>query len=85
MGPAGLALHYANIIVQIDTLVARASSITSNARDSLYQSLPPGIKLALRSKIKSFNVDKELSVTQIKDEMERTLHWLVPVAGNTTK
>ncbi|KAL9278888.1 hypothetical protein AtEden1_Chr5g0091581 [Arabidopsis thaliana] len=85
LGPAGLALHYANIIVQIDTLVARASSITSNARDSLYQSLPPGIKLALRSKIKSFNVDKELSVTQIKDEMERTLHWLVPVAGNTTK
>ncbi|XP_024012066.1 uncharacterized protein LOC18019000 isoform X2 [Eutrema salsugineum] len=85
LGPAGLALHYANIIVQIDTLVVRASSITSNARDSLYQSLPPGIKLALRSKIKSFNVDKELSVAQIKDEMERTLHWLVPVAANTTK
>ncbi|KAL0728414.1 hypothetical protein Bca4012_024507 [Brassica carinata] len=85
LGPAGLALHYANIIMQIDTLVARASSITSNARDSLYQSLPPGIKLALRSKIKSFNVDKELSVTQIKDEMERTLHWLVPIAANTTK
>ncbi|KAL0680733.1 hypothetical protein Bca4012_047580 [Brassica carinata] len=85
LGPAGLALHYANIIMQIDTLVARASSITSNARDSLYQSLPPDIKLALRSKIKSFSVDKELSVTQIKDEMERTLHWLVPIAANTTK
>ncbi|KAJ4911783.1 hypothetical protein Rs2_06404 [Raphanus sativus] len=85
LGPAGLALHYANIIMQIDTLVARSSSITSNARDSLYQSLPPGIKLALRSKIKSFNVDKELSVTQIKDEMERTLNWLVPIAANTTK
>lgn len=28
---------------------------------------------------------EQLSVTQIKDEMERTLHWLVPVAGNTTK
>ncbi|KAG2300761.1 hypothetical protein Bca4012_046647 [Brassica carinata] len=85
LGPAGLALHYANLIVQIDTLVARSSSITSNARDSLYQSLPPTIKLALRSKIKSFKVDKELSVTQIKDEMERTLHWLVPIAANTTK
>ncbi|KAF8115692.1 hypothetical protein N665_0025s0150 [Sinapis alba] len=85
LGPAGLALHYANMIVQIDTLVARSSSITSNARDSLYQSLPPGIKLALRSKIKSFKVDEELSVTQIKDEMERTLHWLVPIAANTTK
>ncbi|KAJ4883185.1 hypothetical protein Rs2_33278 [Raphanus sativus] len=85
MGPAGLALHYANVIVQIDTLVSRSSSITSNARDSLYQSLPPDIKLALRSKFKSFKVDKELSVTQIKDEMERTLHWLVPIAANTTK
>ncbi|KAL0888289.1 hypothetical protein Bca101_012272 [Brassica carinata] len=85
LGPAGLALHYANMIVQIDTLVARSSSITSNARDSLYQSLPTGVKLALRSKIKSFKVDKELSVTQIKDEMERTLHWLVPIAANTTK
>ncbi|KAL0736276.1 hypothetical protein Bca4012_012486 [Brassica carinata] len=53
--------------------------------DSLYQSLPTGVKLALRSKIKSFKVDKELSVTQIKDEMERTLHWLVPIAANTTK
>ncbi|CAH8281535.1 unnamed protein product [Eruca vesicaria subsp. sativa] len=85
LGPAGLALHYANLIVQIDTLVARSSSITSHARDSLYQSLPPGIKLALRSRIRSFKVDKELSVTQIKDEMERTLHWLVPIAANTTK
>ncbi|XP_010546296.1 PREDICTED: uncharacterized protein LOC104818411 [Tarenaya hassleriana] len=86
LGPAGLALHYANIIMQIDTLVARSSSITSNAKETLYQSLPPSVKLALRSKVKTFHVGKEeLSVTQIKDEMEKTLHWLVPVAANTAK
>ncbi|KAH9664712.1 protein PSK SIMULATOR 1 [Citrus sinensis] len=46
LGPAGLALHYANIILQIDSL---------------------------------------FTVAQIKDEMEKTLQWLVPIATNTAK
>ncbi|KAJ4962503.1 hypothetical protein NE237_022442 [Protea cynaroides] len=85
LGSAGLALHYANIITQIDTLVSRSSSIPPNTRDSLYQGLPPGIKLALRSKLQSFHVKEELTVSQIKAEMEKTLQWLVPIAVNTTK
>ncbi|XP_020227406.1 uncharacterized protein LOC109808704 [Cajanus cajan] len=85
LGPAGLALHYANIVLQIDTLVARSSSMPSNTRDTLYQSLPPNIKLALRSKIPSFHVVKELTISDIKQEMEKTLHWLVPIATNTAK
>ncbi|OMP01141.1 hypothetical protein COLO4_12131 [Corchorus olitorius] len=104
LGPAGLALHYANIIMQIDTLasrsaclllnndkkvwmgeVARSSSIPANTRDALYQSLPPSVKLPLRAKLQSFHIKEELTVTQIKDEMEKTLHWLVPVATNTAK
>ncbi|KAA8547183.1 hypothetical protein F0562_003608 [Nyssa sinensis] len=48
LGPAGLALHYANIIIQIDTI-------------------------------------EELTVAEIKAEMEKTLHWLVPTAINTVK
>ncbi|XP_042507446.1 protein PSK SIMULATOR 1 [Macadamia integrifolia] len=85
LGPAGLALHYANIISQIDTLVSRSSSVPPNTRDTLYQGLPPSIKLALRSKLQSFQIEEQLTVTQIKAEMEKTLQWLVPIATNTTK
>ncbi|XP_022750864.1 uncharacterized protein LOC111299724 isoform X2 [Durio zibethinus] len=85
LGPAGLDLHYANMVMQIDTLVARSSSMPANTRDALYQSLPPSIKSALRSKLRSFHVKAELTVTEVKDEMEKTLQWLVPVATNTAK
>ncbi|CAI0396236.1 unnamed protein product [Linum tenue] len=85
LGAAGLALHYANIITQIDTLVSRSSSVPPSTRDALYQGLPPSIKSAMRSKLLSFQFNEELSVPQIKDEMEKTLRWLVPIAANTTK
>ncbi|XVF73948.1 hypothetical protein PTKIN_Ptkin13bG0021900 [Pterospermum kingtungense] len=85
LGSAGLALHYANIITQIDTLVSRSSSVPPNTRDSLYQGLPPTIKSALRSRLQSFQIKEELTVPQIKAEMEKTLQWLVPIAANTTK
>lgn len=85
LGSAGLALHYANIITQIDTLVSRSSSMPASTRDALYQGLPPSIKSALRSKIQSFQVKEELTIPQIKAEMEKTLQWLVPIATNTTK
>uniref|UniRef100_A0A0D3G7Z8 DUF668 domain-containing protein n=1 Tax=Oryza barthii TaxID=65489 RepID=A0A0D3G7Z8_9ORYZ len=85
LGPAGLALHYANIINQIDTLVSRSSLIPPTTRDTLYQGLPLTIKSALRSKLQSFEVKEELTASQIKAEMEKTLRWLVPIANNTTK
>ncbi|XP_022773500.1 uncharacterized protein LOC111315766 [Durio zibethinus] len=85
LGSAGLALHYANIITQIDTLVSRSSSVPRNTRDSLYQGLPPTIKSALRPRLQSFQIKEELTVPQIKAEMEKTLQWLVPIATNTTK
>ncbi|XP_073223651.1 protein PSK SIMULATOR 1 isoform X2 [Cicer arietinum] len=85
LGAAGLALHYANIITQIDTLVSRSSSVPPNTRDALYQGLPPNVKSALRSRLQSFQVKEELTIPQIKAEMEKTLQWLVPIAANTTK
>ncbi|GER37794.1 hypothetical protein STAS_14211 [Striga asiatica] len=85
LGSAGLSLHYANIINQIDTLVTRSNSVPPSTRDALYQGLPPNIKSALRSKLQYFQLTKELTVPQIKAEMEKTLQWLVPMATNTTK
>ncbi|KAH1245932.1 hypothetical protein GmHk_06G016133 [Glycine max] len=84
LGPAGLALHYANIVLQIDTLVDK-STMPANTKDALYQSLPPNIKLALRSKLPSLRAVEEISVAYITYEMHKKLHWLVPMAINTSK
>ncbi|KAK9165174.1 hypothetical protein Scep_000365 [Stephania cephalantha] len=85
LGVSGLALHYANIINQIDNIVSRPSSLPPNVRDTLYHGLPSGVKAALRSRLQLKCSKEELTVAQIKAEMEKTLQWLVPVATNTTK
>ncbi|XP_073004337.1 protein PSK SIMULATOR 1-like isoform X1 [Typha latifolia] len=87
LGSAGLALHYANIISQISSLVSRSCSMPPSNRDALYQALPPSIKSALRTKLQSYPVIQELQLTgpQIRAEMEKTLQWLVPVANNTAR
>ncbi|XP_073124654.1 protein PSK SIMULATOR 1-like isoform X2 [Henckelia pumila] len=85
LGSVGLALHYANIILQIDSIAARSNSLFPNSRDALYQSLTPNFKASLRSKIHFFPIEKKLTVADIKDEMEKTLCWLAPMATNTVK
>ncbi|BBH09068.1 Protein of unknown function D [Prunus dulcis] len=76
LGSAGLALHYANIISQIDTLVSRSSSVPPNTRDNLYQGLPPGVKSALRSKLQSFQVKEEFceSLVELMKRKNTTTH-----------
>lgn len=85
LGLAGLALHYANVINQIDNIASRPSSLPPNMRDTLYNGLPATVKTTLRSRLQTVNGKEELSACQIKAEMEKTLQWLVPVATNTTK
>ncbi|CAA3012679.1 Hypothetical predicted protein [Olea europaea subsp. europaea] len=85
LGVAGLSLHYANIITQIDNIASRPTSLPSNMRDALYNGLPPTVKNALRFRLQTTDTEKELAVPQIKAEMEKTLQWLVPVATDTTK
>ncbi|KAJ6693591.1 hypothetical protein OIU85_004374 [Salix viminalis] len=80
-----LEIHEAFGSADGDRPVSRSSSVPPNTRDALYQGLPPNIKSALRSKLLSFQVKEELTVSQIKAEMEKTLQWLVPIATNTTK
>ncbi|KAJ6754737.1 hypothetical protein OIU79_027369 [Salix purpurea] len=85
LGPAGLSLHYANVVMQIDSLVARSGSLPPDSKNALYQNLLPGVKSTLRSKMQSFHVKDELTITEIKDVMEKTLQWLVPMSINTAK
>ncbi|KAF7111681.1 hypothetical protein CFC21_111664 [Triticum aestivum] len=86
LGACGLALHYANIINQIENIVSRPLSLPPSARDNLYHGLPETVKSALRPRLQSVKTeDEERSVSQIKAEMQRTLRWLLPIAENTTR
>ncbi|GFP95259.1 hypothetical protein PHJA_001670200 [Phtheirospermum japonicum] len=73
LGAAGLALHYANIITQIDNIASRPTSLPPNTRDTLYNGLPPAVKTSLRSRLQ-IDAKEELTVPQIKAEMEKSLH-----------
>ncbi|VAH32485.1 unnamed protein product [Triticum turgidum subsp. durum] len=84
LGPAGLALHYANTIIQIYGIVSRSGYVPANSRDALYQGLPPRVRLALPNKLRTSSMPRELTIDQIRVMMERTLKWLVPMAINTT-
>ncbi|PWZ46033.1 hypothetical protein Zm00014a_028154 [Zea mays] len=84
LGPAGLALHYANIIIQIYSIVSRSGYVPANSRDALYQGLPPRIKSALPNELRTTSAPQELTVDQIRARMEKTLKWLAPMAINTT-
>ncbi|GAA0186251.1 hypothetical protein LIER_33539 [Lithospermum erythrorhizon] len=70
LGSCGLALHYANVITQIDTLVTRSSSVPPNTRDSLYQGLPPNVKASLCSKLQSFHGKEEVFIFQSYHHIE---------------
>ncbi|CAM0904603.1 unnamed protein product [Alopecurus aequalis] len=84
LGPAGLALHYANTIIQIYSIVSRSGYVPANSRDTLYQGLPPRVRLALPNKLRTSSIPRELTIDQIRVMMEKTLKWLVPMAINTT-
>ncbi|CAL5343213.1 unnamed protein product [Camellia sinensis] len=73
LGVASLALHYANLINQIDNIRPTISWVASR------------IKIALSSRCQTIDTKEKLSIPQIKAEMEKTLQWLVPVATNTSK
>ncbi|CAA6655961.1 unnamed protein product [Spirodela intermedia] len=85
LGPSGLALHYANVIQQMDSIVSRPLSLPPNMRDSLYQGLPVSVKADLRSRLQTFRVKNEMTVAHIKAGMQKTLQWLVPMAESTVK
>ncbi|XP_062219284.1 protein PSK SIMULATOR 1-like [Phragmites australis] len=85
LGSAGLSLHYANIISQIDNIVSRSSVPPQSTRDALYHGLPPNVKTALRTRLLTCAESQELPITHIRSSMEKTLQWIVPVANNTAR
>ncbi|KAJ0966978.1 hypothetical protein J5N97_023895 [Dioscorea zingiberensis] len=85
LGASGLALHYANVINQIDSIVCRPFSLPANMRETLYRGLPADVKTALRSRLHPFDAKEKNTGVQIKAELQKTLKWIVPMAENTIR
>ncbi|KAK6156310.1 hypothetical protein DH2020_010558 [Rehmannia glutinosa] len=88
LGAAALALHYANVIIFIEKLVATPHLIGNDARDDLYNMLPASIRAALRAKLKPYakSMMSSLYDTALAGEwneaIRATLEWLAPLAHN---
>ncbi|KAL3506150.1 hypothetical protein ACH5RR_031532 [Cinchona calisaya] len=91
LGAAALALHYANIIIVIEKLVASPHLIGHDARDDLYNMLPTSIRATLRAKLKPYakSLNSSIYDTVLAGEwneaMSGILEWLAPFAHNTIR
>ncbi|CAI9759795.1 unnamed protein product [Fraxinus pennsylvanica] len=88
LGAAALALHYANIVVIIEKLVASPHLIGNEARTDLYNMLPASIRVSLRVKLKPCTKSLSSSfydtaLTGARNQaMLDILDWLAPLAHN---
>lgn len=88
LGAAALALHYANVIIVIEKLVASPHLIGQDAREDLYNMLPANVRAALRTKLKPFTKSLASSVYDTvlagewSEAMSGILDWLAPLAHN---
>lgn len=91
LGDAGLALHYANVIVLIEKIVSASQTIDLQTRDDLYNKLPATIRTALRGKLKWYAKCKHGKVHSADVAIEwslvlsKILEWLAPLAHNMVR
>ncbi|KAM1262963.1 hypothetical protein ACFX13_028693 [Malus domestica] len=88
LGAAALALHYANVIIVIEKLVASPHLIGLDARDDLYNMLPANVRATLRARLKPYSKSLSSSVYDTvlagewNEAMAGILEWLAPLAHN---
>lgn len=91
LGAAALALHYANLIIVIEKLVATPHLIGIDARDDLYNMLPFSVRSALKAKLKPYSKNLNSSIYdsalagEWSEAMSGILEWLAPLAHNTIR
>ncbi|KAI3807797.1 hypothetical protein L1987_23731 [Smallanthus sonchifolius] len=88
LGAVALALHYANLIVVLEKLVASPHLIGQDAREDLFNMLPKNVKSALRVRLKPYAKSLETAVydsvlaEEWSEAMLGILDWLSPLAHN---
>ncbi|KAL8193133.1 hypothetical protein R6Q57_027037 [Mikania cordata] len=91
LGAAALALHYANVIIVLEKLVASPHLIGHDARDDLYNMLPKNVRSLLRTRLKPYakslaSSDYDMGLAEEWSEaISGTLEWLSPLAHNTIR
>ncbi|KAL7582514.1 uncharacterized protein LOC111903013 [Lactuca sativa] len=88
LGAVALALHYANVIIVLEKLVASPHLIGHDARDDLYNMLPKTVRNGLRGRLKPYAksmgscvYDNDLA-EEWSEAMLGILDWLSPLAHN---
>ncbi|MCO5601137.1 hypothetical protein L7F22_055256 [Adiantum nelumboides] len=88
LGGVGLALHYANVVIIAEKMARYPHLISQDARDDLYHMLPKNVRMALRARLRpcmrmcSSPDCGESGVPEWKEDLERVLGWLAPLAHN---
>jgi hypothetical protein len=88
LGAVALALHYANVIIVIEKLVASPHLIGHDAREDLYNMLPARVRTALRERLQPYAKSLASSVYDSElagewtEAMASILEWLAPLAHN---
>ncbi|XP_024970991.1 uncharacterized protein LOC112509972 isoform X2 [Cynara cardunculus var. scolymus] len=86
LGAAALALHYANVVIVLEKLLASPHLISHDARDDLYNMLPKTVRSALRVRLKPYtkslassDYDRDLA-EEWSEAISAILEWLSPLA-----
>ncbi|KAK7278369.1 hypothetical protein RJT34_23397 [Clitoria ternatea] len=87
LGHAGLALHYANLIIVMEKMIKSPHLVGVDARDDLYGMLPSSIRWGLRGRLKGvgFCASDPVLAVEWRDALGRILGWLSPLAHNMIK
>ncbi|XP_038898963.1 protein PSK SIMULATOR 1 [Benincasa hispida] len=87
LGAAGLALHYANLIIVMDKMIKSPQLVGVDARDDLYSMLPNSIRSSLRARLRGvgFTASDPSLAGEWREAMERILGWMSPLAQNMIK
>ncbi|TKY51956.1 phosphatidylinositol-3-phosphatase myotubularin-2 [Spatholobus suberectus] len=87
LGAAGLALHYANLIIVMEKMIKSPHLVGVDARDDLYGMLPSSVRWGLRGRLRGvgFCASDPVLAGEWRDALGRILGWLSPLAHNMIK
>ncbi|CAK9318340.1 unnamed protein product [Citrullus colocynthis] len=87
LGAAGLALHYANLIIVMDKMIKSPQLVGVDARDDLYSMLPNSVRTSLRGRLRGvgFTASDASLAGEWREAMGRILGWMSPLAQNMIK